>query len=224
MTGRLAEDLTRAIRDGRPAIMGADETLDGSGVEALAARVADALTRQGVRPREPVHAAIGNRPSDLGVLLGVWRAGAVAVPVHVSTPPPVLDTLQATTKARFAIGGDRVEEIGEEPAPARPLLHDAALIVFTSGSTGRPKGVVIGHDRLAGKLEVLARLLAPRPSDVVLLPLQLTFIFGIWVSLLAVLAGARLHLLPKFEADAVAARPWPRAERCSRPFRPCCGP
>ena len=203
MTGRLAEDLTRAIRDGRPAITGANDALDGGGVAALASRVAAALTRQGVRPREPVHAAIGNRPSDLGVLLGVWRAGAVAVPVHVSSPPPVLDTLQATTKARFAIGGDRVEEIGEEPAPARPLLHDGALIVFTSGSTGRPKGVVIGHDRLAGKLEVLARLLAPRPSDVVLLPLQLTFIFGTWVSLLAVLAGARLHLLPKFEADAV---------------------
>ena len=203
MTGRLADDLTRAIRDTKPTIVGADEALEGSGVDAFASRVADALTLGGVLPREPVHAVFGNCPSDLGVLLGIWRAGAVAVPVHVATPPPVLETLQATTKARFSIRQETVEVIGEGPPPDRGLLHEAALIVFTSGTTGRPKGVVIGHDRLAGKLEVLSRLISPRPSDVVVCPLQLTFIFGIWVSLLAVLAGARLHLLPKFESDAV---------------------
>jgi acyl-CoA synthetase (AMP-forming)/AMP-acid ligase II len=203
VSGRLAEELTRAVRDLSPLVTGADETLDGGGVDALASRVAAALARRGARPWEPVHVEIGNRPSDLGALLGIWRAGTVAVPVHVSTPPPVLETLRATTKARFSIRGEAVEAIGERPPPERPLLRDAALIVFTSGSTGRPKGVAIGHERLAGKLEVLARLLSPRPGEVVLCPLQLTFIFGIWVSLLTLLAGARLRLMPKFAPDAV---------------------
>ena len=58
-------------------------------------------------------------------------------------------------------------------------------MIFTSGSTGEPKGVVIGHRRLADKLAILDRLLKIRSNDVVLSPLQLTFIFGLWVSLLA---------------------------------------
>jgi acyl-CoA synthetase (AMP-forming)/AMP-acid ligase II len=76
-------------------------------------------------------------------------------------------------------------------------------VIFTSGSTGEPKGVVIGHRRLAGKLAVLDRLLKIQPDDVVLSPLQLTFIFGLWVSLLALMKGARLVLVPKFSSDAI---------------------
>ena len=37
----------------------------------------------------------------------------------------------------------------------------------------------------------------------VLSPLQLTFIFGLWVSLLALMKGARLVLVPKFTSDAI---------------------
>ena len=37
---------------------------------------------------------------------------------------------------------------------------------------------MIGHQRLADKLAVLDRLLTLRDDDVVLVPLQLTFIFG----------------------------------------------
>jgi long-chain acyl-CoA synthetase len=64
--------------------------------------------------------------------------------------------------------------------------------------------VVIGHRRLADKLAVLDPLLGIRPDDVVLSPLQLTFIFGLWVSLLTLVKGARLVLVPKFASDVVA--------------------
>jgi long-chain acyl-CoA synthetase len=37
----------------------------------------------------------------------------------------------------------------------------------------------------------------------VLSPLQLTFIFGLWVSLLTLMKGARLVLVPKFTGDAI---------------------
>src|SRR5262249_18509889 len=60
-----------------------------------------------------------------------------------------------------------------------------------------------GHEPLARKLAVLVRLLKFRPDDTVLVPLQLTFIFGLWVALLALHSGARLILVPKFSGDAI---------------------
>jgi len=79
----------------------------------------------------------------------------------------------------------------------RPLLRGAALIVFTSGSTGRPKGVVLSHAGLRWKLQVLSRLVPIADGDTVVVPLQLTFIFGIWVNLLTLMSGAQLLLAPR---------------------------
>jgi long-chain acyl-CoA synthetase len=179
---------------------------DGMALSALAGRVAGDLVARGVAPDEPAHVRIGNRPSDLGSLLGVWQAGAVAVPVHVSAVPRTLERLQGLTRARFSVDGERIGELGRLAPPERALLRDAALVIFTSGSTGEPKGVVIGHRGFADKLAVLDRLLGVRAEDVVLSPLRLTFIFGLWVSLLTLMKGARLVLVPEFARDAMERR------------------
>src|SRR5262245_11041848 len=50
---------------------------------------------------------------------------------------------------------------------------------------------------------LLARFPASPGSSVV--PLQLTFIFGIWVSLLSLVCGSRLLFVPKFSAAALTA-------------------
>ena len=171
------------------------------GADGLAGR----LRAHGIGADEPVLLQIGNRPGDLAALLGVWLAGGVAVPVHVSAAPHTVAALRQATGARLAVDGAVVEVIAAHPPPGRALLRGAALVVFTSGTTGRQKGVVIGHDALAGKLGVLGRLLALRPEDIVVVPLQLTFIFGIWVALLARRSGARLVLVPKFSRPAIEA-------------------
>jgi long-chain acyl-CoA synthetase len=83
----------------------------GASLAALAGRVVGALVARGVAPDEPVHMRIGNRPSDLGTLLGIWQAGAVAVPVHVSAVPSTLERLQGVTRARFSADGDRIDPL-----------------------------------------------------------------------------------------------------------------
>jgi acyl-CoA synthetase (AMP-forming)/AMP-acid ligase II len=205
MSGALASLLSDALRTLRHNV----ESVDGEsrGPRELAAsadRVAQGLAAAGVRPHEPVVVRIGNRPADLGALLGVWQAGAVAAPVHVMAAPTTLAALLKSTGARLIAEGDRLEVGGDAAPPDRPLLHGAALIVFTSGSTGQPKGAVLGHGPFNAKLAVLDRLLQLRPDDVVLLPLQLTFSFGMWVALLTLRSGARLMLVPKFSSDAIA--------------------
>ena len=193
----------------------------GSNLLRLAEQARHTLADRGVAPNEPVHVAIGNRPTDLGALLGVWQAGAVAVPLHVSAAASTVARVARISRARFAIDGERLDTIGPAPPPDRALLRDAALVIFTSGSTGEPKGVVIGHRRLADKLAVLDRLLNIATNDVVLWPLQLAFIFGLWVSLLTLRKGARLMLVSKFTGDGDGARSrgshrsWPASLRCS---------
>jgi len=170
---------------------------------ALAEHSAEALRSGHVRDDEPVHVSMGNRPADLASLLAVWKAGAVAVPVHVGAAPGSIARVQSITDARFLIDAGMMEEFRNAAPPHRPILRGAALVIFTSGSTGEPKGVVIAHERFAEKLSTLSRLLKFQSADVVLVPLQLTFIFGLWVSLLAVLAGARLLLVRKFTPEAI---------------------
>jgi acyl-CoA synthetase (AMP-forming)/AMP-acid ligase II len=176
----------------------------GTELIALADRIAASLKAKGVTPNEPVLVRIGNRPSDLGALLGVWRAGAVAAPVHVAAAASTFERLKNASGARFCVDGEVVEELTTAPPPARPLLDGAALIMFTSGTTGEPKGAVVAHERLADKLTVLDRLLGITAKVTVLLPLQMTFIFGLWVALLSLMKGARVVLVPKFSSAVIA--------------------
>jgi len=205
VSGALARLLADALQGGRASIADPEGRVWRSAeLLALARRVVDALAAHGLRAGEPVHVTLANRPADFGALLGVWQAGAVAVPVHASAPAAVARRLQGTTGARLVLEGEQIEALGA--ASSHPdVPDDAALVVATSGTTGAPKAVVLGHTRFAGKLAVLGRLLDLRADDVVVSPLQLTFIYGLWVGLLGLLAGARLVLVPRFSPE-VAAR------------------
>lgn len=198
----LGEWLAAALARSGGVVQGvSSEPLGAGDIIAAANTIADALRDLGVGQDELVMLTINNEPIDVVGYLGIWNAGAVAVPVHGTSPRASVLAMRERTGARFVIVAGKVERWAVEPPPARAALAGAAIVVFTSGSTGKPKGVIVGHRGLCFKLAVLSKLLAFAASDTVLVPLQLTFIFGIWVALLGVLAAAKVTVVPKLTAE-----------------------
>ncbi|MEP9352226.1 fatty acid--CoA ligase family protein [Xanthobacter sp. KR7-65] len=173
---------------------------------AAASDLAARLAAAGLKPDEPVVVTVANRAADLAAVFGIWQSGGVAVPLHAGAAETTRAAVLEQVRPRFLMADGQVLTLSDAPPPERPLLAGAALVVFTSGSTGKPKGVVLGHDRLSGKLDALQELLRLSPADTVVLPLQLIFIFGLWVMLLSLRAGARLSLVGKFSPAALRAR------------------
>lgn len=191
-----------------------EQSLTYSRLDELSSGLARSLKGCGLSRDEPVIALVSNKATDWMSVIALWHAGGVLVPVHRRTPASVFHELLARTGARFVLdasgsflplGKVAVEKCAlfhalDRPAPEpRQVLESAAFIVFTSGSTGRPKGTVISHDSLAGKLETLKPILNFSPSTKSLLVLQMTFSFGIWVSLLTLINGGTLVMREKFD-------------------------
>jgi malonyl-CoA/methylmalonyl-CoA synthetase len=162
----------------------------------------------------------------VALLLGVFRAGGVAVPLALSHPPRELEhvigdagsAVVATTSAlrhrlphRLDAQVTDVSDLltGAPSAPALPVVAPdrRALIVYTSGTTGRPKGVVTTHANIAAQIRSLVQAWEWRADDRTLLVLPLHHVHGlINVVGCALWAGAVCEMPPAFDAAATWAR------------------
>jgi fatty-acyl-CoA synthase len=83
---------------------------------------------------------------------------------------------------------------------------DPHMIVYTSGTTGRPKGAVLTHRRTMADAFSMSGALGLRPSDVFLNYFP-PFHVGNWDHMkLFLLVGAKVVLLPEFDAGNVLAQ------------------
>jgi len=181
------------------------ETTSYAALSMQARAIADELHRADLRPEEPVLVPVSNQASDIAAFIATWLAGGVAVPVHRSTPAAAMELTRVRTKARLLADASAelpVRQIAETVPPARAILAGAALVIFTSGSTGQPKGVVLSHRAFTGKLNAIDSLLRFSRCTRSLVVLQITFSFGIWVSLLTLVKGGVLLMHPRFDGEA----------------------
>ena len=162
-------------------------------------------------------------------LLGVWRAGGVAVPLHPAHPVPelrhpvtdagvsavVCSSVHATLAE--AVLGDRPDARRLDVAEARAAQVPAelpqvspdrpALMVYTSGTTGSPKGAVHTHRSLLAQVSSLTEAWAWSPDDRILLVLPLHHVHGLVnVVLTALWNGATCEAPGGFDAAATWER------------------
>ncbi|MEV0530525.1 amino acid adenylation domain-containing protein [Kitasatospora sp. NPDC050463] len=150
----------------RLALAGGGTELTYGRLAEVSAGVAALLAGHGVRPGDRVGLALPKGVPAVAALLGVVRAGAVAVPFDPGLPPARL-ALMAEDCAPTVVLCERPEAAGFAPPAAAVVLPplaeltapsgwngpsvtgaDLVYLTYTSGSTGRPKGIAFPHRAL----------------------------------------------------------------------------
>lgn len=182
-----------------------------------------ALLARGHRTGERV-AILGRNSIDyIASLLGILRAGLVAVPINFKFPSDTLENILRDSGARLLLGdADQLSRAtandlprvvfnstGDDglaafidpgvlaPFPAGP--EDLALLLYTSGSTGMPKGVRLTH---ASHAWVVRTRLANHEleGERVLIAAPLYHMNALALVLLTLASHVATVLLPQFNA------------------------
>ncbi|MFI0242106.1 amino acid adenylation domain-containing protein [Streptomyces sp. NPDC016845] len=202
-----------------PAVVHGDEILTRAELDAAADRVAARLTaRHRVRPGDRVALLVPRDAGLVPLVVGVWRAGAVLVPLDETMPDERMRYVLEDSGARLVVTGpdvsaapdpavpcaDAAELLAvphgdDDPAAATPVpfpdgpaAGTLAYLMYTSGSTGRPKGVAVPHDRVANLLHSIVREPGLREDDVLVAVTSLTFDISVLELFAPLVAGARV--------------------------------
>lgn len=162
-------------------------------------------------------------------LLGIWKAGGIAIPLSVSSAIPELQhALSAAAVTRIIVGREHREKLRELCLTlAIPMVSteevvnvdsdrhlsrsfpviDAdrrAMILFTSGTTNKPKGVVTTHGNICAQITTLVEAWEWQKSDTIPLFLPLHHVHGIInVLCCALWSGACVDIYPSFNMEKI---------------------
>jgi long-chain acyl-CoA synthetase len=186
-------------------------------------RVAGHLTNDvGIEPGDRVGIWMKNRPEFIPALVGIMRAGGVAVPINnfLKSEEVAFIAENAGLKAMVSEegmassfetvageGGDlrfiNAEEIHGFDLPEAQRFaglnreeSDLAVIIYTSGTTGKPKGAMLSHGNLLHNLASCKTVLDAVGGDrfVLLLPMFHSFMLCVCI-LLPLSVGGSIILI-----------------------------
>jgi acyl-CoA synthetase (AMP-forming)/AMP-acid ligase II len=203
-------------------------SLTFAGAHAASNRLAHVLVAHGVRPGDRVAIMLGNVPDWPLSWFAIGKAGAVAVPVNARYREADLGFVLADSGAVMVLAADEqaglvravaaatgtvrevltsaelAPELAKAPAtdPAVPLESAGiANFQYTSGTTGFPKACMLSHDywlRTGWLTAIEAEL---RAGDVMLMAQAFSYMDPQWASLMCLMGGRPLVVLPRFSAS-----------------------
>ena len=172
------------------AIVADQESWTYSALAKRVNRLTNYLRQRALPPGARVAVCLGRAPECVAVMLAVWKAGCVWVPLDSAWPAERLAFTIRDSGAALVIVDDStvaalngvpparlillsraqnaIARCSAKPARYRTPLTSDAYIIYTSGSTGRPKGVVVSHAALATHCVAAVRTYGITRRDVVL--------------------------------------------------------
>jgi malonyl-CoA/methylmalonyl-CoA synthetase len=196
---------------------------------AMSAQMAHALVAAGCKPGDRVAVQVDKHWHVLALYLASLRAGLVYLPLNTAYQKSELAYFFEDAKpAVIVCNNDRLGVVAALGADATVLTieelvdradrcdrsfstvqrdpGDLAAILYTSGTTGRSKGAMITHRNLASNATTLVDAWGFTRDDVLLHALPIFHVHGLFVAThCALLAGARMLWLPRFDAHEVLA-------------------
>lgn len=130
----------------------------------------------------------------------------VCDPARVAELTPLAGDATVYTLDKAGAGSLTADLPALDPSfePVARGADDLAAILYTSGTTGRSKGAMLSHKNLASNSESLRDLWRFTDQDVLIHALPIFHTHGLFVATnVALLAGASVVFLPKFDAEAI---------------------
>jgi bile acid-coenzyme A ligase len=205
-----------AADPGRVLITCGDESITRAAFESSANRLARDLQGRGVSLGDMVTIALPNSIGWFVTAAACWKLGAVPQPVSYRLPAVEMEAIVELADSKVVVGVEPDALPERQCLPAGhvppPSIEDAPLPDVTSpawkaptsgGSTGRPKLIVSGDP---ASMDPDARpTLGVDPDGCLLMPGPLYHNGPVVWSCTALLAGAHLVVLPRFDAEATLA-------------------
>lgn len=193
-------------------IISAEEALSYKELNILADKYCSLLIKSGVTKNDNVALLSGNTPDFIAALFGIWRAGAVVVPINTKLAiNEIKDILAASdTKSVLLQSGIIPKDKLTDPKIKiieMPLVKElstainsryhispeqTALIMYTSGSSGAPKGVELTFSNLYYSAANANEILVHTEKDKWLVSLPFYHIGGFSITIRAILYGTSI--------------------------------
>lgn len=207
--------------DSAGGIAGAARQYTYAEVDDLARGVAQAVRAHGFQPGDRIAILAANSVPYIAAILGIMRAGLIAVPVNFKFPPAMIEYVLRDSGARLVLHDharaaaipegipslsldtpafDAWRQAGDAPSYT-PHTQDTALMLYTSGSTGKPKGVRLSHASQWWTVQT-RRQATSLSSERALIAAPLYHMNALALAFLSLGSHATTVLLPQFSAAA----------------------